>query len=176
MPPILNAASLEKAIQRVQEVQAVIDVPLAIEPPPVTFSIGQMPMLDFFTRLSLEADCALLLDVGHLVSYQMATGQNIKEALAQLPLERVIEVHIAGGEVRTIEQGPIYIDAHHKPIQPESWAMLEALLPLLPNLKAVCFECEGIEADIVLAQLNMIKDKLIALSINPELLNKVRAA
>ena len=176
MPPILNAASLEKAIERVKEVQAVINVPLAIEPPPVTFSIGQMPMLEFFTRLSLEADCALLLDVGHLVSYQMATGQNIIETLDKLPLDRVIEVHIAGGEVSTIEQGPIYIDAHHKPIQRESWAMLKALLPLLPNLKAVCFECEGIDSATVFAQLSMIKDKLTALSINPDLVNKVLAS
>ena len=176
IPPILNEASLSKSIERVKEVQAAINVPLAIEPPPVTFSIGQMPVLEFFSRLSTEADCKLLLDVGHLVSYQMATGQNIQQDLNHLPLERVIEVHIAGGEVRQVEQGPIYIDAHHKPIQKESWAMLEALLPLLPNLKALCFECEGIEETDVLTNLALIKEKLLGLSTNPALVEKVLAA
>ena len=45
IPPILNEASLQLAVSRVQEVQAFMPVPVAIEPPPMTFVVGTMPNL-----------------------------------------------------------------------------------------------------------------------------------
>lgn len=47
LPPILNEVSLQLAIERVQEVQAFMSVPVAIEPPPMTFMVGTMPLMTF---------------------------------------------------------------------------------------------------------------------------------
>ena len=123
IPPILNEASLQLAIDRVQEVQAFMPVPVAIEPPPMTFVVGTMPLMTFFGRLAEQADCAILLDMGHLVSYEMASGQRILNEWDGFPAERVIE------ECAVVEQ---------------TWTMLIDLLPKLPQLKAVCYECEGV--------------------------------
>ncbi len=175
IPPILNQASLALAVQRIQEVQAASSVPIAIEPPPVSFVIGTMPVLEFFGQLAKTTDCALLLDMGHLVSYQMASGQNILEQVSTLPVERVIEIHIAGGRVKQAEQGPIYIDAHEADILDEVWQMLEHLLPLLPNVKALCYECEGVDQAKVLSTLKRLRTLISQNSASLDLVAKVQA-
>lgn len=153
IPPILNDASLEQAILRVREVQACVPVPVAIEPPPMSFAVGTLPLFAFFGQLAEAADCALLLDMGHLVSYEMASGQCVRDALYALPCERVIEVHIAGGRLEQAAGGPVYVDAHEAGILDVTWRMLEDLLPELPNVKALCYECEGVDTPAVMTTL-----------------------
>ena len=185
IPPILNAASLAQAVERVKEVKQHIDTPVLIEPPPVTFVVGRMPVFEFFGQLAVQADCGLLLDMGHLVSYEMATGKKVMTDIHQLPLERVIELHIAGGKLMRGDESsvapviddpmaqnvnkPIYIDAHENSVLDEVWAMFELMLPRLPNVKAVCFECEGIEETEVFEVLARIKALIITYSASPEL-------
>lgn len=157
VPPVLNEASLEQAIIRVKEVQAAVPVTVAIEPAPMAFAVGTMPLFTFFGRLANATDCALLLDMGHLVSYEMASGNRVLDALRDLPCERVIEVHIAGGRLRQGVQGPVYVDMHESPILDEVWQMLEVMLPLLPNVKALCYECEGMGHATVMEVLQRLR-------------------
>jgi uncharacterized protein (UPF0276 family) len=157
VPPVFNQASLEKAIERVKEVQALVPVTVAVEPPPLTFYAGSMSLFEFFGELAQRTDCAILLDMGHLVSYEMASGKKVKDALDQLPCERVVEVHIAGGRLKEAVDGPIYVDAHECTILDQTWSMLEAMLPELSNVKAVCYECEGVKESSVLTTLKRIR-------------------
>lgn len=157
IPLIFNQRSLELAVERVKEVQAKVSVPVAIEPPPVTFITGSMPLFSFFGSLANQTDCAILLDMGHLVSYEMASGRSVLEAIDELPVERVIEVHIAGGRLKEGHAEPIYVDAHECEIVDQTWQMLEDMLPRLPNVKAVCYECEGVNESSVLATLKRIR-------------------
>jgi len=174
IPVILNRESLQRAVERVREVQAVVPAVVAIEPPPMTFAVGRMPLFSFFGAVARQADCAILLDMGHLVSYEMASGHRVREALADLPRERVIEVHIAGGRIEPGQAGPIYIDSHERDIQQQTWDMLEDMLPELPNVKAVCFECEGVGEDAVLATLRRVRDVVRRRSANPALVARVQ--
>jgi uncharacterized protein len=176
IPPIFNRASLDKAITRVKEVQAIISTTVAIEPPPLSFVAGTMPLFSFFGELAQETDCALLLDMGHLVSYEMASGNRVREAMDALPCERVVEVHIAGGKLKKGETGTIYVDAHESSILDQTWAMLEDILPELPNVKAVCYECEGVDEDTVLSTLKRLRKLIIDLSVNKELVAKLEAS
>lgn len=161
IPPIFNQASLALSIQRIKEVQAVVSVPVVIEPPPVTFVVGTIPLFSFFGELSRATDCAILLDMGHLVSYEMATGRKVHDALGELPCERVIEIHVAGGRLKKSSNGAtghsIYVDAHECTILEETWQMFESMLPELSNVKAVCYECEGVNENTVLATLKKIR-------------------
>lgn len=178
IPPILNQNSLNLAIKRVKEVQAVSPVTVVVEPPPVTFVVGTMPVLRFFGELSRATDCAILLDMGHLVSYEMASGRGILEAIDELPCERVIEVHIAGGRLTSGKSAvPIYVDAHECDILGETWRMFDTMLPRLNNVKAVCYECEGVDEQVVLATLKKIRQLIKAKSsshrLREHLLNKL---
>ncbi len=95
--------------------------------------------------------------MGHLVSYEMASGRSVLAAIDELPVERVIEVHIAGGRLKEGDAGSIYVDAHECEIVEQTWQMLETMLPRLPNVKAVCYECEGVNESSVLATLKRIR-------------------
>lgn len=169
IPPILNEASLALAIARVREVQAAVPAVVAVEPPPMAFVVGDMPLFTFFGRLARETGCALLLDMGHLVSWEVASGRRVLDAIDELPCAQVIEVHVAGGRLRQAGDGPVYMDMHEAPVLPETWAMLDALLPLLPAVKALCYECEGMPADTVLSVLAELRDKVRRLSASPGL-------
>ena len=175
IPPILNEASLALAVQRIREVQALVPVAVAIEPPPMSFVVGTMPLFEFFGRLAKTADCAILLDMGHLVSYEMASGKRVLDALHELPRERVIELHIAGGRVKQAADGPVYIDAHEASILEVSWQMLETLLPLLPNVKALCYECEGVAAETVMTTLSRLQKLVRTHSASPALVATLAA-
>lgn len=174
IPPILNKASLSLAIDRVKEVQDIIQRPVAVEPPPVTFIVGSMPVMDFFAAIAEACDCAVLLDMGHLASYEMAGSKGIVSSLNNFPVDRVIELHLAGGKIIQGEQGDIYIDAHEKPVLDVTWQMFDAVLPKLPNVKAICFECEGVEEQTVLATLAAMGKHIISLSSSQALINKVK--
>lgn len=174
IPPVFNEKSLQKAIERVREVQAVVPVTVAIEPPPLSFVAGTMHLFTFFGELARACDCAILLDMGHLVSYEMASARKVEEAFADFPFERVVEVHVAGGKLRKSETGPIYIDAHESSILDQTWAMLDTIVPRLPNIKALCYECEGVDEARVLKTLDDIRTSLIAQSDNPEFLSKIQ--
>lgn len=170
LPPILNQNSLELAITRIGEVQAAIPAIVAIEPPPMTFVVGSMPLFRFFGELATATDCAILLDMGHLVSYEMASGNRVTDALPALPCERVIEVHIAGGRLEPGTTTPIYVDAHESAILDQTWQMFTTLLPLLPNLKAVCYECEGVSEQTVINTLKKIRRLVRQHSSSPSLI------
>lgn len=171
VPPILNEASLARAVDRVREVMAAIPAPVAVEPPPMCFTVGTMPLLRFFGRLAAETGCALLLDMGHLVSWEMASGQRVLDHLDELDGSRVVEVHIAGGRLQAGSEGrgPLYVDAHECGIPEENWRMLEALLPRLTRLKAVCYECEGRNEAEVLDTLRRLRRLVRERSGNPAL-------
>lgn len=173
MPPIFNQAGLNKAIERIKEVQAIIPVPIAIEPPPLTFVVGDIPLLAFFGAIAESCDCAILLDMGHLVSYEMAAGKPLLEGSENFPWQRVIEVHIAGGKLKQGDGGPVYIDAHEADVLPETWHMLDEILPRLPNLKALCYECEGVAEPRVFSTLALLRDK--ARSLNASFMAAIEA-
>ena len=96
----------------------------------------------------------MLLDVAHLAIYQRATGRAPLDGLDGFPLDRVVEVHVAGGTEFEFG-GRRFVDDDHTP-EPlaETWQILEAVLPrALRNLRAVVYECERNQRGAGLADL-----------------------
>lgn len=177
IPPTFNQASLKLAVERVKEVQEKVAVPVAVEPPPLAFITGTMPLFSFFGSLARQTDCAILLDMGHLVSYEMASGRKVLDEINELPCDVVVEVHIAGGRLKEIDNGgnstPVYIDAHECEILDQTWEMFESMMPLLPNVKAVCYECEGVNESTVLTTLERIRNIVLDKSSSPLLIETI---
>lgn len=113
-----NVAALKRAIP---------GVPIALENIAYTFVLPGAEMTeDAFVRAVLEeADCGLLLDLENVHANSRNHGFDPIAYLETLPLERVIEVHLAGGVVREGE----YADTHTRPVPEESWKLLEWLAP-----------------------------------------------
>src|SRR5205807_827419 len=62
--------------------------------------------------------------------------QPMRDVVDRLPLDRVVEVHIAGGEWLN----SYWLDAHSQLAPIELWERASDIVCTLPNLKAITFE------------------------------------
>jgi uncharacterized protein (UPF0276 family) len=83
-----------------------------------------------------NSGCYLLLDLHNL--YCNAINHNFDPfaAIDRMPLDRVIEIHIAGGSSRD----GFWMDAHDGRVPERVWEMLEYTTPIVPQLAGVVFE------------------------------------
>ncbi len=175
LPPLLTGPSLEAACVRVREVMARVPVQVALEPPPFNFVVGDMGLLPFFGALADRTNAAVLLDAGHLVSWEVATGRKVAEDAERFPWHRVVELHVAGGKLEEGQGGgAVYVDAHERTVLDETWAMFRWLLGRATSLRAVCFECEGASEETVMATLARVRGLVLEHSACPALVEKVR--
>ena len=124
--------------QSIGDLQGGLGVPIAVEtgvnylrPRP-----DELPDGDFVSQVVERASCGLLLDLHNVFANALNGRQPLDEYLEQLPLERVWEVHLAGG----MELDGFWLDAHSGAIPDPLYAIAERLIPRLVNLKAIIFE------------------------------------
>ncbi len=142
MPPILCKESALVTAENIRRIEAETGLLLLPENPPAVVYLGDMHLLDYFAVVSEEAECGLLLDCAHLAIFQHSRGLDPLTALDGYPLERVVELHVAGG-VYTDVDGYRYIEDNHSPEPVEDcWKILEYVLERAVNLKAIVYECE----------------------------------
>ncbi len=160
LPPVLTAASADALARGVARLRAATGKEVLPENPPGTVYLGDLHLLDFFARVSDAADTGLLLDVAHLAIYQRATGRTPLDGLDGFPLDRVVELHVAGGTERD-HQGYAWVDDDHSPLPlADTWRILDRVLPHTPNLKAVVLECERNPLDAVRGTLTRLDGRL----------------
>ncbi|MGB8222921.1 MAG: DUF692 domain-containing protein [Polyangiales bacterium] len=115
------------ASQRLTEVRDAIGVPLALEN--VSYYAPQDPdglaEADFVVAVLEKADAKLLLDVNNIYVNSRNFGFDPKAYIDKIPVERVVQVHVAGHLVR--EDG-LRIDTHGEPIPDEVYALLDYAL------------------------------------------------
>lgn len=125
-PLWFTEAVLENTIRNVTRVQEYIGKPLVLEN--VTYLVGipdgNMSQTEFFNRLVEATGCGVLLDVTNIFINSMNHEFDAIAFLEQMPLNRVVQVHIAGGFWRN----EIFIDSHSEPVQEETWKLLQALV------------------------------------------------
>jgi uncharacterized protein (UPF0276 family) len=143
LPPVLDGEGLRATIANVRECQAALSVPLVLEFPGfsrgVSLVIGRLHAYDFFRALAEETASPVTLDVGHLLSWQWWRGRrgaDLFDELERLPLANCFELHLSGCEI----VGGRFVDAHHGKLLDDQFLLLETLLRLCPNLRAVTFE------------------------------------
>src|SRR5262249_13261231 len=114
LPPVLtdeSASEMAESIARIEEATGFVVLP---ENPPASLYLGDMHILDYFAAVSERAGCGLLLDCAHLAIFQDLRGLPPLAGLDGFPLDRVIEMHVAGGE-RAQMRGYSYIEDAHGP-------------------------------------------------------------
>jgi uncharacterized protein (UPF0276 family) len=119
------------------------------ENPPGTFFLGDLHVLDYFALVADRADCGLLLDCAHLTMFQRVRGLQPLTGLDGFPLDRVVELHVAGGTVVDVEGLGLVDDTHAPEPLPETWAIFERVVRRAPNLRAIVYECERNPVDDV---------------------------
>lgn len=166
LPPVLtqdSAAALAEGVARLREETGLEVIP---ENPPGTAFVGDLHLLAYFAALCEEADTGLLLDCAHLAIYQRAAGHQPLDGLDDFPLERVVEIHVAGGQIRE-DGGYTWIEDDHSPqVLEETWAIVERVVERAPNLRAVIFECERNSLEAALPGFRRI-ERLLARAAGP---------
>ena len=151
MPPILCRESALETAASISQIEAVTGLACLPENPPAVIYLGDMHILDYFALVAEEADCGVLLDCAHLSIFQHARRLSPLAGLDNFPLERLVELHVAGGAL-TQSSGYEYIDDNHTPEPlPATWEILEYVVPRAPNLKAIVYECEHNPPELCLA-------------------------
>jgi uncharacterized protein (UPF0276 family) len=138
LPPRQTAESVLAIAASISDLKAGLGVPIAVEtgvnylrPRSDEMGDGQ-----FVRAVVEEADCGLLLDLHNAFANALNGRQALDDFLANLPLERVWEVHVAGG----MEMDGFWLDAHSGAIPESLVRAMRQLLPRLPHLRAIIFE------------------------------------
>jgi uncharacterized protein len=138
LPPRQTMAGVEAVTRSIRDLQRAVGAPLAVE----TGVNYLKPLADelrdgeFVRYVAETADCGILLDLHNVFSNALNGRQPLDEFLEDLPLHRVWEVHLAGG----MEVDGFWLDSHSGAIPDALYAIVERVIPRLPNLGAIIFE------------------------------------
>jgi uncharacterized protein len=138
MPPRQTEVQVRVIADNVRRLQDALGVPVAIENGTSYLRPRSDEMSDgeFIARVAEAADCGLLLDLHNAYANAVNGRQSLRDFLGLLPLQRVWELHLAGG----MQRDGFWLDAHSGPVPPELWNMVRDLPRQLPALQAVIFE------------------------------------
>ncbi|HXU68192.1 MAG TPA: DUF692 family protein [Polyangia bacterium] len=150
LPPILTRDSADACAESILKIEGALGLRVLPENPPGAFYVGDLHILDYFARVSEASGCGLLLDCAHLAMFQRLRGLPPIAALDGFPLDRVVEIHVAGGAPVDIEGLALVDDAHNPEPLPDTWQIVEAVLPRATSLRAIVYECEKNAPDEVL--------------------------
>jgi uncharacterized protein (UPF0276 family) len=116
-------------------VRRLIEVPLLLEN--ITYTVAlpgsEMGEADFIAELLEQTDSGLLLDMTNLHTNAVNHGYDPDNFLKRLPLDRVTQLHFAGGHWRQ----NILVDSHAHPTPPEVWAWIDEVFARAPVKAAV---------------------------------------
>ena len=138
LSPLQTPAGIAAAEASIRSVAAHLPVPFAVETG-VNYlqpRAGEISDGAFVAAVAEAADCGIVLDLHNLWANERNGRQRIEDTLAELPRERVWEVHVAGGS----EFLGYWLDAHSGEVPGELLAVVRRILPELPEVRAVVFE------------------------------------
>ena len=116
---------LDILVENIQQVEAVLPVPLALENVSTLFDWpgAEMDEAAFLTQICARTEALLLLDIENVHANARNLGGDPVSFLDRLPLGKIAYVHVAGGS----EQNGIYHDTHTAAIPDGVFALLEEL-------------------------------------------------
>ncbi|MBX9689324.1 MAG: DUF692 domain-containing protein [Candidatus Obscuribacterales bacterium] len=110
LPLPFSREAVDHVVKRIRVIQEFIETPFLLEN---VSSYMRMPgsefsEAEFITEVVEQADCGLLLDVNNVYVNAFNHNYDPFDFINQLPLDRVVEIHIAGHK----KQGSVIIDTH----------------------------------------------------------------
>ena len=163
LPVAYDVEMLELLRPRVGEVQRRLGCPFLLENNVYYVDIPEQEMseAEFLNRLMRDTGCGLLLDLHNVLTNARNHGFDAEAFLRSLDLERVVEIHVAGGAAMM----GFHTDSHTGPVDADVWPLLEAVAPRAANLRGVTFEFHESSWPLlhdagVLAQLERARDVL----------------
>ncbi len=113
--------------ERAKIVQDFLEIPFALENLScnASFTIDEMPEWEFYAEVVEKADISMMLDVNNIYVSSRNLGFDPKDYVSNLPLERVVQIHIAGHS----DYGRYILDTHDYPVRDEVWEIYREVYP-----------------------------------------------
>ncbi len=137
LPLGFTEATADRVAERVRRAQDTLGVPMAVEN--ISFYVHPgargMSEPEFIARVCDRADCGLMLDVNNAYVNAHNFGFDVDEWLRVAPLERTVQIHVAGhehfdeGDFVPGASGSIVLDTHGADVCDPVLALLGRVLP-----------------------------------------------
>ncbi len=174
LPIPFKNAEVTRVADRIKHAQDALGVPLAIENVSFYMHPGKrdMPEAEFIARVCEAADCGLMLDVNNAWVNATNFGFDIDEWMRTVPLDRVVQMHVAGHDWFTDDtflltdrpadparpEGRLIVDTHGAEVCAEVLALLERTLEKTGPVPVLLERDQTIPPlDVLLAEVAAIK-------------------
>ena len=147
---------------------------LLLELPPLTyFGFGDLPVSEFFAQIAERTSCGMVLDIGHLWTHWRYRERRrfrspeafAAEFLATFPLDRVVQIHLAGLGVHEKDESlnrlPYWIDRHDAPVPGVLFDLLRQVLghPRLTALKGIALEVDTKAVPVIVEEFGRLLEE-----------------
>lgn len=161
LPPRQTGDGVRAAVDSIRRLRDQVGVPVAVETG-VNYLTSRADEIDdgaFVAAVTEQSDCGILLDLHNVHTNAVNGRQSIDDFIARLPLERVWEIHLAGG----FWMDGYWLDAHSGPIPTSLIDRAREIVTLLPNVGAIIFEIypsfvESVGVDEICRQLELLRE------------------
>ena len=131
LPVAFHEAAVVRVADRIRAAQDALGVPMAIENISFYMHPGEKTMseAEFIAQVCDRADCRLMLDVNNAYVNASNFGFDVDDWMRTVPLDRVVQIHVAGHE--SFDEGPggkVVIDTHGAPVGDPVLALLGRVL------------------------------------------------
>jgi len=118
--------SVDIVARHAARVKAICQKPFLLENITYGFVVpgSTLTEAEFITRVLTTADVGLLLDVTNLLINSENHGYDVYEYLDTIPMERVVQLHMAGG----YHDGRKWVDSHSYPVPDAVFDLMEHIL------------------------------------------------
>ncbi|MBS1957301.1 MAG: DUF692 family protein [Cyanobacteria bacterium SZAS-4] len=130
--------TVKHVADKISQAQELVESPLLLENIPFYTRMpkGNFDEAEFIARTLEEADCGMLLDLNNLYVNSLNHNFDPKEFLDRIPLERVVQIHLAGPGT----YGARVIDTHGSAVPDTVFELLDYVLSKRTQVKAVMIE------------------------------------
>lgn len=161
VPPPMNNVSIDAIVRNLQFYEEVIEKPIIIENPPLYFNIpgNEMGQIEFINEVLSRTNVGFLLDLAHYIITSVNMKFDPLKQLKELPLDRVVEVHISGVE----EMDGVLWD-NHAGIAPDlEWELLKEVLKVVtPKVVTLEYNWDSrMSYDIIKAEISKAKSIIL---------------
>lgn len=130
MPISFNEENIDLIVSKVNALQRRIKKPFLLENITYYYKIPNSDIgeAEFVTQILEKADCGMLLDLNNLYLNSLNHNYDPYEYLKKLPLDRVVEIHLAGGSYKE----NMHVDTHANSISKEVWELFDYVAKTVP--------------------------------------------
>ncbi|MGY8708966.1 DUF692 domain-containing protein [Bradyrhizobium sp. 18BD] len=131
LPLPYTEATLGHVCDHIDQMHEAIRRPILLENPStyLAFTETTMSETDFIRGVAKRTGCGLLLDINNVFVSATNHGFSALDYLADFPLARIGEIHLAGHDAQADDDGePLLIDSHDGPVADAVWKLYEIVI------------------------------------------------